>query len=50
MKRRELIKGLTFLPMARAITGSPETAMGANNEFIVPVVPDGPLTPGPQIF
>lgn len=50
MKRRELIKGLTFLPLAGAITGSPETAMGANNEFIVPVVPDGPLKPGPQIF
>lgn len=50
MKRRELIKGLTFLPLAGAITGSPETAIGATNEFIVPVLPDGPLTPGPRIF
>jgi D-glucosaminate-6-phosphate ammonia-lyase len=50
MKRRELIKGLTFLPLAGAITGSPETAIGATNEFIAPVLPDGPLTPGPQIF
>ncbi len=50
MKRRELIKGLTFLPLAGAITGSPESAMGAVKEFIAPVLPDGPLTPGPQIF
>ncbi|HEY1063441.1 MAG TPA: hypothetical protein VGE44_17220 [Daejeonella sp.] len=50
MKRRELIKGLTFLPLAGAIVGSPETAMGAVNEFIAPLLPDGPLTPGPQIF
>ena len=50
MKRRELIKGLTFLPLAGAIAGSPEIAIGATNEFIAPVLPDGPLTPGPQIF
>lgn len=50
MKRRELIKGLTFLPLAGAIAGSPETDMGAVNEFIAPILPDGPLTPGPQIF
>jgi seryl-tRNA(Sec) selenium transferase len=50
MKRRELIKGLTFLPLAGAIAGSPETAFGATNEFIAPVLPDGPLTPGLQIF
>jgi len=50
MKRRELIKGLTFLPLAGAIAGSPETTIGSTNEFIVPLSPDGPLTPGPQIF
>jgi len=50
MKRRELIKGLTFLPLAGAVAGSPETTIGAANEFIAPVLPDGPLTPGPQIF
>ncbi len=50
MKRRELIKGLTFLPLAGALAGSAETAMGAVNEFMAPVLPDGPLTPGPQIF
>lgn len=50
MKRRELIKGLTFLPLAGAIAGSSESALGAVNEFIAPVLPDGPLTPGPQIF
>jgi len=50
MKRRELIKGLTFLPLAGAIAGSTESAMGSVNEFITPVLPDGPLTSGPQIF
>ncbi len=50
MKRRELIKGLTFLPLAGALAGSSETAMAGINEFISPVLPDGPLTPGPQIF
>lgn len=50
MKRRELIKGLTFLPLTGAIAGSPESAIGAVNEFIAPVLPDGPLIPGPQIF
>ena len=50
MKRRELIKGLSFLPLAGAMAGAPETAIAAVNEFMVPVLPDGPLTPGPQIF
>ncbi len=50
MKRRELIKGLTFLPLAGALAGSSETAMAGINEFISPVLSDGPLTPGPQIF
>ncbi len=50
MKRRELIKGLTFLPLAGTIAGSTESAMGAVNDFITPVLPDGPLIPGPQIF
>lgn len=50
MKRRELIKGLTFLPLAGAMAGSTESSLLAVNEFIPPVLPDGPLTPGPQIF
>lgn len=50
MKRRELIKGLTFLPLAGAVAGSSESARAAVNEFMSPVLPDGPLTPGPQIF
>jgi len=50
MKRRELIKGLTFLPLAGAMAGSTESSLVAVNEFIPPVLPDGPLTPGPQIF
>ncbi|MFA5245252.1 MAG: aminotransferase class V-fold PLP-dependent enzyme [Pedobacter sp.] len=50
MKRRELIKGLTFLPLAGAVAGSAETTLAAAPEFIKPLLPDGPLTPGPQIF
>lgn len=50
MKRRELIKGLTFLPLAGAVAGSAETTLAAAPEFVKPVLPDGPLTPGPQIF
>jgi D-glucosaminate-6-phosphate ammonia-lyase len=50
MKRRELIKGLTFLPLTGAIAASPEAAMGATNGFIAPAPPDGALTPGPQIY
>lgn len=50
MKRRELIKGLSFLPLAGALAGSSEASMAGINEFISPVLPDGPLTPGPQIF
>lgn len=50
MKRRELIKGLTFLPLAGAVAGSSESAFSTVNELMAPVLPDGPLTPGPQIF
>lgn len=50
MKRRELIKGLTFLPLAGAVAGSAETTLATVPEFIKPVLPDGPLIPGPQIF
>ena len=50
MKRRELIKGLTFLPLAGAVAGSSESAFSTVNELMAPVLPDGPLTPGPQVF
>lgn len=50
MKRRELIKGLSFLPLAGAIAGSSETVSAAVNEFVSPLKIEGPLTPGPQIF
>lgn len=50
MKRRELIKGLTFLPLAGALTTTSETVSAAVNEFVSPIKIDGPLTPGPQIF
>jgi len=50
MKRRELIKGLSFLPLAGAIAGSTETVSAAVNEFVSPLKIDGPLVPGPQIF
>ena len=50
MKRRELIKGLTFLPLAGAITATPESTNGAIKDLLKPLTVDGPLTPGPQIF
>jgi D-glucosaminate-6-phosphate ammonia-lyase len=50
MKRRELIKGLSFMPLAGAIAGSTETVSAAVNEFVSPSKIDGPLVPGPQIF
>ncbi len=50
MKRRELIKGLSFLPLSGAIAGSTETVSAAVNEFVSPSKIDGPLVPGPQIF
>ncbi len=50
MKRRELIKGLSFLPLAGAMVGSSESAGATLSEFISPLPVDGPLTSGPQIF
>lgn len=50
MKRRELIKGLTFLPLAGALTATSESTKGSIKHLLKPLTVDGPLTPGPQIF
>ncbi len=47
MKRRELLKGLTLIPLGSAgIPGSVARAMAGNEGRIV----DGPLKPGPDIY
>jgi hypothetical protein len=50
MKRRDVIKGLTLLPLAGGITGgglSANAAPVAENGLGIPA---GSLVPGPQIY
>lgn len=50
MKRRELIKGLTFLPLAGVALDSSKITNAATNDFLSPLVFEGSLIPGPRIF
>lgn len=47
MKRREVIKGLTLLPVASGISSA---FARSNNSFLAELSADGPLVAGPQVY